>query len=78
MPRRAPKEIQDGIVLERWGIRDVDDNVRSGQYLLEALAREAVDSSRWRSRNDLMSALPELVCKLATDEAGPAYDYDFH
>jgi hypothetical protein len=78
VPRRAPKELQDGIVLERRGVRDVDDDVRSGQYLLEALACEAIDPGRWRSRHDVVSARLELGCKLATDEAGPAYDYDFH
>ena len=78
MLRRAPKEIQDGIVLERRGVRDVDDDVRSGQYLLEALACEAVNPGRWRSRHDILSAQLELGCKLTTDEAGPAYDYDFH
>jgi len=76
--RRAPKEIQDGIVLERRGVGDVDDDVRSGQYLFEALACEAINPGRWRSRHDVVSGRPELGCKLATDEAGPAYDYDFH
>jgi hypothetical protein len=58
--------------------RDVDDDVSSVQYLFEALACEAVNSGRWRSRHDVVSARLELGGKLATDEAGPAYDYDFH
>jgi hypothetical protein len=49
-----------------------------GQYLLEAFACEAINPGRWRSRHDVVSARLELGCKLATDEAGPAYDYDFH
>jgi hypothetical protein len=54
--RRAPKEIQDGIVLERRGVRDVDDDVRLSQYLLKALTCEAINPGRWRSRRDMVSA----------------------
>jgi hypothetical protein len=41
-------------------------------------ACEAINPGRWRSRHDVVSGRLELGCKLATDEAGPAYDYDFH
>lgn len=78
VPGRAPKEIQHGIVLERWGIRNVDYYVGSGQRLFETFACEAVDAGRRRSRRQLMSARLQLGCKLATDQAGPAYDDDFH
>jgi hypothetical protein len=51
--------------------------VSSGQCLVEALACEAIDPGRWQGRHDVVAGL-ELGCKLAADEAGPAYDYDFH
>ncbi|HEU4475816.1 MAG TPA: hypothetical protein VFR71_03865 [Methyloceanibacter sp.] len=46
--------------------------------LSDALAGEAVDTGRRRSRQDLVSARLEVGCKLAADQAGSTDDDDFH
>lgn len=60
------------------GVRDIDNDGRSGQFPLDAFANEAIDPGRRRSRHELVPARLELDCKLATDQAGPAYDHDIH
>ena len=75
---RGLEEFQHRLVLERGRIGEVDDDLRAGHGLLEALAGDGVDAAVGRGRDDLVASLAQNGDGLRADQAGAADDDDLH
>jgi hypothetical protein len=58
--RGGGEELHDRRVLERRGVRDVDDDRRALKGFGHTLAGEGVDARVWRCRHGLMAVFPQL------------------
>ena len=76
--RGRGEELHDRRVLERRGVRDVDDDRRALEGFSQALAGEGVDARVRRCRHGLMAVFPQSGHELRSDEPGAADDDEFH
>jgi hypothetical protein len=72
------EEIHRRLILERRGVRHIDDDLRPFQRVGKALASDGVDPCIGRRRQCLMSELRQLADDLRADEPCSSDNYDLH
>src|SRR5690348_7602783 len=75
---RRLEEVHHRRVLERWRVRDVDDDVGALHDLGQSLACDRVDAGVRRGRYYFVAFVTELVDDLRANQPGAADDYEFH
>jgi hypothetical protein len=75
---RCLEELQHRRVLERGGVRHVDDDRGARDGLRQSVAGEHVDARVGRRRDGLTAVLVELGHELRSDEPASADDDDPH
>src|SRR5262245_56983206 len=76
--RGCGEELHDRRVLERWGVRDVDDDRRALKDLSQSLAGQRVDTRVWRSRDSFVALFVEHLHEFRSDKPCAADDDEFH
>lgn len=75
---RGDEEVHDCVVLERRRVRHVDDDIGSGDSLVESFLRQGVAASLEGGGNRLVTVSVELDDELGADQPGSADDDDLH
>src|SRR5262249_10089085 len=75
---RRFEELERSCVLERWGVRHVDNDCRALEGLGETLTGEGVDAGVQGRGHGFVTVVAQVLDELGPDQPGPADDDDLH